>query len=135
MLTKNETIFFNDVLNNFKKVIDVEIPIIPYDHTILTGKSKEALGLAWSYDKKVVYQITIDEECISACYSHYLWENNLGGCQQLYGNCLVEIMCHEVAHAKYWRHGKKHTELQNELKQRFVDYFQIPVTNYIKLKR
>lgn len=115
MLSIEEKEYFDKVVKSVLSDLDVRIPILPYAHETLEGKSKNAMGCAWSYDKNIVYQITIDEDYISSCYLHYLWKNNMGGSPQYLGSSLEEVLFHEIAHMVHWRHGKKHTELTQRL--------------------
>jgi hypothetical protein len=116
MLNIQEQNYFNNIVNSITENLDVKIPIIAYDHDLLKGEGKEALGCAWSENEGVsVYKITIDEFFIQECYNDYLWNNKLGGYPKLVKETLEETVCHEIAHIMHWRHGKKHRELTNRL--------------------
>lgn len=118
MLSIKEQEYFDKVVSSVISDLDVHIPILPYDHDLLEGKSKEALGCAWSYDKNIVYQITIDEYFIQECYRNSLWEQGIREgdiVPKVEPQSLEEVLFHEIAHIMYWRHGKKHTELTQRL--------------------
>jgi hypothetical protein len=118
LLNVEQSQYFENIVNPIINKFNVSIPIIPFDHDTLTDKSKEALGSAWSYDKKTVYQITIDEYFIYECYCDHMWNQGIrkkGYYPKLEKQSLAEVICHEIAHMTYWRHGKKHTELTQQL--------------------
>ena len=119
MLSVKEKEYFDKVVSSVISDLDIRIPILPYDHKTLEGKSVNAMGCAWSYDKNIVYQITIDEDYISSCYLHYLWKNDLGGTPHFLESSLELTLCHEIAHMIHWRHGKKHTELTQRLYSKY----------------
>jgi len=114
MLNQNELLFFNSIVTKVTETLQVNIPIIAYDHDLLNGKHKEALGCAWFKDDKV-YQITIDEFFISECYSDKLYNEGVKGHCPKISEDLDYVLCHEVAHTVYMRHGKKHEELTQYL--------------------
>lgn len=121
MLSIEEERFFNKVVSSVVSNLNISIPIIPYDHELLEGKSKNALGCSWSYDKNAVYQITIDEFYIKECYHDYLWKQGVRG-KDIFPKIeqsLEETLFHEISHIAYWRHGKKHEELAQRL---YMDY-------------
>lgn len=117
MLNLQEQTYFNNILNSITKDLEINIPIIAYDHELMEDKQgKESLGCSWSDNEgKSVYKITIDEFFIQECYNSYLWDNKQGGHPKMINESLEEVICHEIAHMMYWRHGKKHTELTNRL--------------------
>lgn len=122
MLNEFEKEYFTTVLNSIISNLNltINIPVIPYDHTKLHGRFKESLGCAWSYDKKIVYKITIDEEFIKACYQQDLWKKHKGGFPKSYPEELENVICHEIAHISFFRHGKKHSELTNKLINKYL---------------
>ncbi|QVK19731.1 hypothetical protein KHQ81_15910 (plasmid) [Mycoplasmatota bacterium] len=116
MLSDNEKDYFNSIVKFIKQKINVNIPIIPYDHDLLQGKSKEALGCSWSKDKIIVDKITIDEYFIQECYGDYMYRLGYKSfVPKVEEKSIEEVICHEIAHMSYWRHGKKHRELTREL--------------------
>lgn len=116
MLNEDEQRYFDNVLNDIRAIFpNVQIPIVVLDHDRYKGKDKQALGLAYSYDKSNVYKISIDEFFVIECYNDWLWCQHKGGYPKLEKQSLKEVICHELAHTVYWRHGKKHRELTNKL--------------------
>ena len=114
MLSIQEKKYFETTVNSITCLLDTDVPILSFDHELLNGKDKEALGCAWSYNKKDVYQITIDEYFIKECYKDHLWNKGCRGkgiLPKIEPESLEQVLCHEIAHVKYWNHGKKHTEL------------------------
>jgi len=105
--------YFNNTVQNILTSINCimkQLIIKIQDHDTLKGKEKNALGICY-IDEKL---ITIDEFFVEECYKYFYldifstWE--LGS-----GYTLEYVICHELAHFSYERHGKKHTELTNRL--------------------
>ena len=101
----NETV--NKVLTQVGCTMDIDISIL--DHDTLKGKCKNAIGIYWN-NRNGNYNITIDEFFVHECYEYFIldsfsstWE--LGICETL-----EHVICHELAHILYWRHGKNHTD-------------------------
>lgn len=121
MLLDKENEYFQTMVNIITDCLNVEVPIISYDHDSFRGKSKEALGCAWSYDKKIINLITIDEFFIKECYYDLLWNHGIlgkGALPKIEPCSLEKVICHEIAHITYWRHGKKHSALTKILEQK-----------------
>ncbi|QUI25939.1 hypothetical protein HZI73_26360 (plasmid) [Vallitalea pronyensis] len=117
MLTKQEQDYFNKIVEDIKNKLCIDIPILSCNHEILKGH-EEALGIAYSYDKADVYQITIDEYFIHECYYDFLWNQGYrdrGIVPKVEIKSLEDVICHEIAHITYWNHGKKHRELTDKL--------------------
>ena len=113
-LTEDEVKFFNDTVARIKYSVNVNVPIEPMDHEQLTGTNKEALGICWALDdgtgKPAPYRITIDEFFIHECFVA-LDEP----CMKIIPETLEQVIAHEIAHLRVWRHGKKHTELTERI--------------------
>lgn len=113
MLEKKYLDFFNEKLAQIKHSININIPIIPCDHDTVKGYTK-ALGICYANENMDPVKITIDEyfiqENCNCEVNGEWWTLQLNG-----GHDLIHTICHEIAHTKVWRHGKKHTELTNYL--------------------
>jgi hypothetical protein len=100
----------NKVLSSIKTTRDIDITIA--DHDKVKGH-KNAIGICYR-DNDNNYKITIDEFFVSECYDYFIKENKYST-WFLVGETLESVICHEIAHMLYWRHGKKHREKQTEL--------------------
>ena len=113
-LTEEEIKFFSDTMARVKYSVNVQVPIVPLNHELLSGTKKEALGICWATDdginKPTPFLITIDEFFIHECFigieKPYM---------KLIPESLEQVIAHEIAHTRYLRHGKRHTELANRL--------------------
>jgi len=107
-LTAEEREFFEKTVVSVKCSVPVDVPIEAMDHSVLPKKYKEAFGNCWAREykdgRRIPYLITIDEffihECFVALEKPYL---------KLESETLEDVIAHEIAHLRYWRHGKKHT--------------------------
>lgn len=115
-LTADELIWFTAIVDKAKKATGYKVPIIPYDHELYVGKSKEALGCCVTTDPKnqlgegVDTYITIDCYFIDEC-----WRHEFNGDFLIAGQTLQEVIAHEIAHLTVWRHGKKHNAMTERL--------------------
>jgi len=110
--------YFNQTVHKVMSSIGctMQIPITILDHETLKGKDKHALGLCWKNEENNTYSITIDEFFVKECYLYFELNSPIGLTWELgSGDTLEKVICHELAHVEYWRHGKKHTELTNRL--------------------
>ena len=110
-LTEGEKNWFFTTCQDCLKALGVEIPVYALRHDLLTGKSKDALGICWKMADSVTAApkeayITIDTYFIHECY-----EAKFHGRWNLSFETLESVIAHEVAHLAVWRHGKKHREL------------------------
>lgn len=113
-LNDEEIVFFNDTVARVENALNISIPIYILDHEQLKGKSKEALGICWTTgtgEDRVFEFITIDEFFVSECFLNHKY----GDGATLTEEDLEHVICHELAHAVHWRHGKRHTELMETL--------------------
>lgn len=109
--------FFNATVSKVKRVVNITVPIIPFDHDEIKGH-KNALGIChgtryadgsgWEAEK-----ITIDEYFIEECYKAEV--EGFPYMLDLIGDNLIGVICHEIAHTRILRHGKKHRELTQML--------------------
>jgi len=113
-LTEEENKFFKETVARVKRCVNVSVPIKVMDHDQLEGKHRKALGICWAKDDGagnfVPYQITIDDFFVHECYVG-LDDPSM----KLEPESLEEVIAHEIAHLRYWRHGKKHTELTRHI--------------------
>lgn len=118
-LSKEELTWFYGIVARAKKATGCTVQIIPFDHELYTGKSKEALGCCITTDpnnqlgEDVDTYITIDCYFINEC-----WRHEFKGDYLIEPQTLMEVIAHEIAHLTYWRHGKKHSSLTIELLQK-----------------
>lgn len=118
-LTDKELQWFYGIVEKARAVTGCTVPIITYDHELYEGKHKDALGCCCTTDPSnplgegVETIITIDCYFINECYRHEFYGDFL-----IAGETLVEVIAHEIAHLKVWRHGKKHTQLTSELTEK-----------------
>ena len=110
--------FFYSTVERVKKILSVEIPIERYDHSLIRGHHN-ALGIchgtADNYGKNwKPVKITIDNQFIEECYIME-YENGWWLKDLLRGKNLVSVLCHEIAHITVFRHGKRHSELSQQL--------------------
>ena len=115
-LTWDEVEWFESKVALAKRATGCAVDIIPFDHELYRGKSKDALGCCISTNPDnqlgdgVDTYITIDCYFINECY-----RNEFMGDFLISGQTLLEVIVHEIAHLYVWRHGKKHTALTAEI--------------------
>ena len=115
-LTDEELTWFAEIVDKARQATGCTVPIIPYDHELYRGKSKNALGTCTTTDpenqlgESVETFITIDCFFIDEC-----WRHEFKGDHLITGDTLQEVIAHEIAHLTVWRHGKKHSALTREL--------------------
>lgn len=85
--------YFDETVDRIESSFKVGIPIEVSDHGLLQPVC-----------------ITVDEFFVHECYI---------GLERLYmklePQSLDQVIAHEIAHLKYWRHGKNHTKFVKEL--------------------
>ena len=115
-LTDEELTWFRSVVEKARRATGCTVDIIPYDHDLYTGKSRDALGCCITEDpvnplgEGVDTYITIDCYFIDEC-----WRHEFRGDYLITGDTLDEVLAHEIAHLTVWRHGKKHSALTERL--------------------
>ena len=115
-LTEAELQWFYSIVERAKAITGYQVPIIPYDHDLYRGKSKNALGCCVTTDPQnqlgegVDTYITIDCYFIDECWRHEFQDDYM-----VSPDSLIEVIAHELAHLTVWRHGKKHTEMTNAI--------------------
>ena len=110
--------YFSATVNKVLNKLSVDVEIKMYNHEQLTGIHKKAVGCCHRFSDDT-YVITIDDYFVQECYEHFVLDNKASS-WGLVGETLEQVICHEIAHLKEWRHGKKHTALTNELLRRVV---------------
>ena len=109
-LTADELSWFAEIVAKARRATGCTVPIIPFDHDLYRGKSREALGTCTTTDPDnqlgagVETYITIDCYFIDEC-----WRHEFKGDYLIAGETLEEVIAHEIAHLTVWRHGKKHS--------------------------
>ena len=118
-LTADELSWFAEIVAKARQATGCMVPIIPFDHDLYRGKSREALGTCTTTDPEnqlgegVETYITIDCYFIDEC-----WRHEFKGDFQIAGETLQEVIAHEIAHLTVWRHGKKHSALTADILSR-----------------
>ncbi len=111
-LTAEELSWFAEIVAKAQRATGYTVPIIPFDHDLYRGKSRNALGSCCTTDPEnqlgegVETYITIDCFFIDEC-----WRHEFKGDHLITGDTLQEVIAHEIAHLTVWRHGKKHSAL------------------------
>lgn len=115
-LTTKELNWFAEIVAKARQATGCMVPIIPFDHDLFCGKSRNALGTCNTTDPEnqlgegVETWITIDCYFIDECWRHEFMGDFL-----IAGETLEEVIAHEIAHLTVWRHGKKHSALTMKL--------------------
>ena len=115
-LTDEELAWFNKTVEKARCATGCRVPIIPYDHELYDGKSRDALGCCFTLNPKnplaenADSYITIDCYFINEAYRSVFFGDFL-----ISGQNLEEVIAHEIAHLTVWRHGKKHTALTAQI--------------------
>lgn len=118
-ITENEMEYFHSVIRKFVPVMEDFIgriiEIENRDHEKMDRKNREALGIYYTNmtesgaDNKHDF-ITIDNYFIHECYAKVF-----DGVHNIAFSTLEETIAHEIAHALYFRHGKKHREMTERI--------------------
>ena len=117
-LTEEELTWFYAVVQTAQMATGCDVPIIPYDHDLYRGRSKDALGSCCTCDPDhplnadAETYITIDCYFIDECFKH-----EFRGAFLIGGEDLIDVVAHELAHCFVWRHGKKHSAKTTEFEQ------------------
>lgn len=118
-LTDAELQWFNDQVNIAKAATGCTIDIIPFDHELLEGKHKDALGTCVTNNPQNPLDEDADTYITIDCYSIHEWyEVEFHNGFTIEDQTLQDVLAHEIAHLTVWRHGKKHTALTEELLRR-----------------
>lgn len=106
-LTTDEVNYFNATVAKVLSATGIDIPVFTHDHEVLPGTCADALGIHWrNIENPADEYITID------CYFiHEAHAVRFDGWFDMTGETLESVICHELAHIKYERHTKYHTQL------------------------
>lgn len=102
-LTPDELRFFRDTVIRARKATGIVVRIATLDHEELPGH-EEALGICWKGANGDM-SITIDNYFIHECFLA------TQGFPTIETQTLTDVICHELAHLRYWRHTKWHAAL------------------------
>ena len=115
-LTEEELNWFYSQVEQAKRATGCAIDILPYDHDLYEGKSKDALGCCVSDTPENPLADEADSYITIDCYFiHECFRNEYFGDFLIAGQNLNEVIAHEIAHLYIWRHGKKHTAKTQEI--------------------
>ncbi len=120
-LTKDELKWFRSVVRKAKKATGCPVEIISYDHEKYEKQHREALGCCVTTDVKH----RLDEEAetfitIDTFFIHEKYEERFMHGFSLEELSLEQVIAHEIAHLKYWRHTKYHAALTDELLEKIT---------------
>lgn len=104
-LSFEEQEYFRHTVSEVLAAVGIQIPVYMCDHERLPGKSGDALGMYWKNESGDEF-ITIDNYFI-----HESYQVAFCGAYDLNGETLASVLCHELAHIRYFRHTKYHAEL------------------------
>lgn len=115
-LTDAELTWFSGVVAQAKQATGCTVEIIPYDHDLYPGKSRNALGCCITEDPKNQLGAGVDTYITIDCYFiDEKYRERFNGDWTLEDQTIEEVLAHEIAHLTVWRHGKKHTDLTERL--------------------
>lgn len=119
-LTNQELQWFHGIVKQFCEIIGIDVPIIAYDHDLYRDHSVNALGCCCTNNRENPFAddahtvITIDCYFIDEKYKEK-FEQGFA----IERTMIEETIAHEIAHLYCWRHGKKHTELTQQIMQKY----------------
>lgn len=120
-LTETEVNWFYSEAKKAKKITGINVDIIPYNHELYSGKSKDALGCCITQDPKNQLGPGVDTYITIDCYFiNEAFNAEFNGGWLISGQTLQEVIAHELAHLTIWRHGKKHSALTQEYLARIL---------------
>ena len=123
-LKEDELSWFLQICEFCKAATGIYIPIECEDHSVRSGKSKEALGILHTDNPNTPLNgdtfITIDSLFIHECYEE-VFEQKLN----LSFENLEHVIAHEFAHCYQWRHCKKHAKITEEIYQKIKKYQEL----------
>lgn len=103
-LTDEEMQYFCETVTSVLSATGILARIAPRDHEEIPG-SEEALGICWRSEDGDQF-ITIDNYFI-----HERFCIERGSWLAIENATLTDVICHELAHLRYWRHTKRHAAL------------------------
>lgn len=121
-LTDDELDWFFTIANRMQCAITRHVDILPYNHELLPGINKEALGVFYTASKSEPAKdcfITIDTWFIHEKYDEAI-NNVVTICEE----SLEEVIAHELAHTDKYRHCKYHTRLTHAIVDAYEKYLK-----------
>ena len=113
MLNKRDAEDFTRISDKVKKLLNIQINILPAYHRQIIQDADDVLGCCHRFcDEEgniVKSLITVDIDYIRAC----LHNRNTNG-SQFTRIHLLETICHEIAHLYVWEHGPEHDALTSK---------------------
>ena len=120
-LTQQELDWFRSLVVKANAVTGNTVEIIPYNHELYRGKSKNALGCCITTDRD--NPLAQDAETyitIDTWYIHEKYQEHTGEMPRIEPTSMLEVIAHEIAHLYIWRHGKRHTALTAQIYQQIA---------------
>ena len=115
-LSEAELTWFQGVVDKARAAVGVDVEIIPFDHDLYRGKSRDALGTCCTKNTADPLSPNADSYITIDCYFIDEKYHELFDCGfSVERKSLEEVIAHEIAHLYVWRHGKKHTALTEQL--------------------
>ena len=115
-LTREELAWFNETVERAKRATGCCVPIIPYDHELYAGKSRDALGCCVTLNPANPLAEDADSYITIDCYFiNEAFRAKFHGDFLISGQDLEEVIAHEIAHLTVWRHEKKHSALTAQI--------------------
>lgn len=103
------------VLNQTGYTKEISITFLDHD-TLDDKKAQTSYGICYKLENGT-FSITIDKYFVTECYDYFILDSKFSSWALNDGRTLEKVICHELAHTMKgaWNHGKKHTNLTNEL--------------------
>ena len=115
-LSAAELAWFQSVVDRARSAVGVDVEIIPFDHDLYRGKSKNALGCCCTRNAEDPLAADADSYITIDCFFiDEKYKERFEGGWDLSFSSLEEVIAHEIAHLYVWRHGKKHTDLTKRI--------------------
>ena len=107
-LTADELKYFTEIVNKIKSKLNYDGKILNSNFELFDDKKVKDYAVGICFKNENDYRIFIDNYFIHECYEA-LTKDYI---KTLIENKTIEsVICHELAHIKYWNHCKKHKEL------------------------
>ena len=120
-LTPAELEWFYGLVDLARRATGLSIDIIPYDHELYKGKSKNALGCCCTLDTDDPLGPDADSYITIDCYFiHEKFAELFEGMRTIERQSVIDVIAHEIAHLYCWRHGKKHSRITEEIERKIT---------------